>query len=224
MQSGRGLPRQCFSQQLVELALLAQLQLPPLVAHERFQLGPAGSAAFFFRSRPRSSRRTCLRSSARSPGRPVCHRFALSSRCSPRADPPGAFRLRFGGRLQGPLPKIRRSSRRGRRPGAPGPRSPSRKRSGALAWVAPSRRCPGRQAAPAAESRLSPARTMNAGLLAATPARAASRGPSSSSYPCLRGKGRGRTTIVTRSTKNGSSCSSSGRRIATPPYSNGQKH
>src|SRR5215217_4398751 len=44
-----------------------------------------------------------------------------------RAAARGAVRLRFGGRLSGLIPTIPRSVWRGRPPGAPGPRLPSRK-------------------------------------------------------------------------------------------------
>src|SRR5215211_3547017 len=96
-----------------------------------------------------------------------------------RAAARGAFRLRFGGRLPGPLPKIRRSVWRGQPPGEPEPRSPSRKRSGPLAWVIPSQKYSGRRSR-SYEERRSSARATNPGR-AITPELAASCGVASSS-------------------------------------------
>jgi hypothetical protein len=47
-QRRRCLSRQSFSQQLCELAVFTELELPPLIAHERLPLGLAGPIAFFF--------------------------------------------------------------------------------------------------------------------------------------------------------------------------------
>src|SRR5215218_7044083 len=46
----RWLPRKCFAQQLGQLASFAQLELPPLLAYERFPGGLAGSVIFFSQS------------------------------------------------------------------------------------------------------------------------------------------------------------------------------
>src|SRR5215203_7538437 len=52
LQGRRSLSCQRFAQQLGELAVLAQLYLPPLLTHERFPGGLAGPDTFFFFESP----------------------------------------------------------------------------------------------------------------------------------------------------------------------------